>query len=166
MPDTKIYDDPSDVDAEKGVVRLKGPGTIDVRFTPDAADETSDRLTTGALKARGQRYFSKARGRELGLTAGCRYPVASEGDEPETVRVEGGVSGPRPITFRCLHYGLRAAMLFESLFKAPLSRKRDGRNPSARSQYGRRKLSRNAEQDPRFTCSRPHYAPSRVLPCD
>jgi hypothetical protein len=26
----------------------------------------------------------------------------SEGDETKAVRVEGGVSGPRPITFRCL----------------------------------------------------------------
>jgi hypothetical protein len=31
----------------------------------------------------------------------------SEGDETKAVRVEGGVSGPRPITFRCLHHGSR-----------------------------------------------------------
>ena len=28
----------------------------------------------------------------------------SEGDETKAVRVEGGVSGPRPITFRCLRH--------------------------------------------------------------
>lgn len=28
----------------------------------------------------------------------------SEGDETKAVRVEGGVSGSRPITFRCLRY--------------------------------------------------------------
>jgi len=59
--DDKVHDEPSDVDADDGVVRLRGPDTTDVRFTPDAADETSDRLTTGAMKARGQKYFSKDR---------------------------------------------------------------------------------------------------------
>jgi hypothetical protein len=58
MGDDEIYDEPREVDAEQGVVLVKGPGTVDIRFTPDAADETADRLTTGALKARGQRYFS------------------------------------------------------------------------------------------------------------
>ena len=62
MIDDKIYDEPSEVDAEQGVVIVKGPGTVDVRFTPEAADETSDRLTTGAMKARGQRYFSDSSG--------------------------------------------------------------------------------------------------------
>lgn len=57
MDDEKVYDEPSEVDAEQGVVIVKGPGRVDVRFTPEAADETSDRLTTGAMKARGQRYF-------------------------------------------------------------------------------------------------------------
>ena len=58
MPDKRIYDEASDIDAEDGVVSLKGPDAIDVRLTPDAAEETSERLNTGAMKARGQRYFS------------------------------------------------------------------------------------------------------------
>lgn len=62
MHDERIYDDPSDVDAEGGVVKVVGPDDVDVRLTPDAADETSERLATGALKARGQRYFAKSRG--------------------------------------------------------------------------------------------------------
>ena len=57
MPDNTIYDEPTEVDAEDGVVILKGPDAVDVRMTPDAAEETSERLNTGAMKARGQRYF-------------------------------------------------------------------------------------------------------------
>ena len=60
MQDDKIYDEPSDVDAKDGIVLVKGPDDVEVRLTPDAAEETSDRLTIGALKARGQRYFSDA----------------------------------------------------------------------------------------------------------
>ena len=55
--DRTVYDEASEVEAEDGVVSLKGPDAVDVRMTPDAAEETSDRLNTGAMKARGQRYF-------------------------------------------------------------------------------------------------------------
>lgn len=58
MQNKQIYDEPSMVDAEDGVVVVDGPGAVDVRMTPDAAEETSQRLLTGALKARGQIYFS------------------------------------------------------------------------------------------------------------
>jgi hypothetical protein len=58
MPDRRIYDEASEIDAEDGVVSVKGPDAVDVRLTPDAAEETSERLNTGAMKARGQRYFS------------------------------------------------------------------------------------------------------------
>ena len=58
MHDDTVYDQPSEVEAENGVVLVKGPDDIDVRMTPDAAEETSERLNTGAMKARGQRYFS------------------------------------------------------------------------------------------------------------
>ena len=61
MQDKTIYDEASEVDAEDGVVTIKGPDAVDVRLTPDAAEETSDRLTTGAMKARGQRFFSDRR---------------------------------------------------------------------------------------------------------
>jgi hypothetical protein len=57
MPDTIIYDEATEVDAEDGTVVLKGPDAVDVRMTPDAAEETSERLNTGAMKARGQLYF-------------------------------------------------------------------------------------------------------------
>lgn len=57
MTESEVYDDPSNVDAEDGEVTVKGPDAVDVRMTPRAAEETSDRLMEGALKARGQRYF-------------------------------------------------------------------------------------------------------------
>jgi hypothetical protein len=59
MMDEAIYDDPSDVDAKDGTVVVKGPDDVAIRLTPKAAEETSDRLLEGALKARGQRYFDE-----------------------------------------------------------------------------------------------------------
>ena len=57
MTDDKIYDEPGDVDAEDGVVIQKGPDAVDLKMTPEAAEETSERLNTGAMKARGQLFF-------------------------------------------------------------------------------------------------------------
>ena len=62
MQNEQVYEQASEVDADEGVVLVTGPGTIRVRFTPDAAEETSERLAAGAMKARGQRYFSRTRG--------------------------------------------------------------------------------------------------------
>lgn len=59
MPDKLIYDQASEVDAEEGSVILKGPDKVDVRLTPGAAEETSERLLHAAMKARGQRYFAE-----------------------------------------------------------------------------------------------------------
>ncbi len=61
MTDEEIYDEPSDVSAKEGVVRVKGPDSVDVQMTPDAADETSERLLYGSLKARGQEVSERAR---------------------------------------------------------------------------------------------------------
>jgi len=47
-----------DVDAANGCVVLKTPNQVEVRFTPNAAEETSERLLEAAMKARGQLYFS------------------------------------------------------------------------------------------------------------
>jgi hypothetical protein len=57
MSDKTVYDEASEVEAEDGVVSLRGPDAVDVLMTPDAAEETSERLNTGAMKARGQLYF-------------------------------------------------------------------------------------------------------------
>jgi len=54
MSKSKVYDQPSDVTAEKGVVLVDGPDGVAVAITPDAAEKTSDRLLEGALTARGQ----------------------------------------------------------------------------------------------------------------
>ncbi len=53
-----IYAEPSSVTVEDGAVVVDGPDGVDVQLTPDAAEETSDRLLEGAMKARGQKYFS------------------------------------------------------------------------------------------------------------
>ena len=55
MPDDKIYEEPSDVTVEDGVVSVKGPDSVDVKMTPEAADETSERLLYGAMQALGQK---------------------------------------------------------------------------------------------------------------
>ena len=55
MSDETVYEEPSEVDAVEGVVSVKGPDSVDVKLTPDAAVETSDRLLKGSLKAQGQR---------------------------------------------------------------------------------------------------------------
>ena len=50
-----VYDEPSDVEAVNGAVQVDGPDAVDVSLTPDAAEETSERLLSQAFKARGQR---------------------------------------------------------------------------------------------------------------
>lgn len=63
MQEKDIYNEPSMVEAEDGVVVVRGPNAVDLRMTPDAAEETSQRLLIGSLKARGQIYFSEERDR-------------------------------------------------------------------------------------------------------
>ena len=50
-----IYPDPSEVKADKGAVDVTGPDQVDVSMTPEAAEETSQRLEDEAVRARGQR---------------------------------------------------------------------------------------------------------------
>lgn len=49
-----VYEDPSDVKAVDGCVDVDGPDDVDITFTPEAAEETSERLLAEAFKARGQ----------------------------------------------------------------------------------------------------------------
>ena len=65
MSHNKIYNDPGTVSADDGVVHLDGPDGIDVRLTIDAAEEISDRLLNGAMKARGQIFFANKKKRSL-----------------------------------------------------------------------------------------------------
>jgi hypothetical protein len=50
-----VYDQASTVIALDGAVEVDGPDEVDVALTPEAAEETSDRLSSEAMKARGQR---------------------------------------------------------------------------------------------------------------
>ena len=61
MPNSKTYDEPSTVTAEDGRVIVNGPDAVDVDLSPDAAEETSNRLLEASMKARGQRYFTPDR---------------------------------------------------------------------------------------------------------
>ena len=58
MTEKTTYNEASDVDAEDGTVIIRGPDAVNVRLTPDAAEETSERPATNAMKARGQLYFA------------------------------------------------------------------------------------------------------------
>jgi hypothetical protein len=51
----EVYDEASTVSAVDGAVELDGPDAVDVAMTPEAAEETSERLVDQAVKARGQR---------------------------------------------------------------------------------------------------------------
>ena len=54
-----VYPDASEVSAVDGAVELDGPDAVDVAMTPEAAEETSERLSDQAVKARGQRRLGQ-----------------------------------------------------------------------------------------------------------
>ena len=56
MADKKaLFEEPSEVKAVDGCVEVEGPDEVDIALTPEAAQETSDRLLGQAFKARGQK---------------------------------------------------------------------------------------------------------------
>jgi hypothetical protein len=55
MTKEPIYSEPSEVNAVEGAVEVDGPDAVDVALSPEAAEETSERLLAEAFKARGQR---------------------------------------------------------------------------------------------------------------
>lgn len=55
----RVYDNPSEVAAENGVVTVDGPDGVAVSLTPEAAADTSDRLLDAAATAAGQRHSSE-----------------------------------------------------------------------------------------------------------
>lgn len=59
MANKEIYTEPSQVGAEDGVVSVDGPDHVDVKLTPEAADETGERLQRQAVMAAGQRRTRK-----------------------------------------------------------------------------------------------------------
>ena len=54
-----VYDEPSKVEAAAGAVEVDGPDQFDVAMTPDAAEETSERLLRQSFKARGQKRLDR-----------------------------------------------------------------------------------------------------------
>lgn len=57
----KIYSDASKVEAEAGSVVVDGPDGVDVKLTPEAAAETSDRLLFASGQAKAQQIMSGKR---------------------------------------------------------------------------------------------------------
>jgi hypothetical protein len=55
MTQDKLYDEATEVTAKDGEVILDGPDAVDLKVTPEAAEQTADNLIDGAVKARGQR---------------------------------------------------------------------------------------------------------------
>lgn len=55
----KAHDVPSNVSAEEGEVLVDGPGGVAIAFTPEAAEETSERLLLAAMSAQAQRRGRK-----------------------------------------------------------------------------------------------------------
>jgi hypothetical protein len=55
MSDDQTYDEPSKVTAKDGDVVMDGPDGVDVKLTPTAAVDTSDRLLEAGAEAQGQR---------------------------------------------------------------------------------------------------------------
>jgi hypothetical protein len=48
------HSEPSDVNAEQGIVIVEGPDGVAVTLTPDAAEETGRRMLRAASEARAQ----------------------------------------------------------------------------------------------------------------
>jgi hypothetical protein len=54
-----VHPEPSDVTAVDGSVQVDGPDAVAVAMTPEAAEETSDRLAEESVRARGQRRLGR-----------------------------------------------------------------------------------------------------------
>ncbi len=65
--DETVYSEPSEIVARDGKVDVDGPDGVDVRLTPEAAEETSNRLLEGAAEAKGQQ-IREAKRRERLIT--------------------------------------------------------------------------------------------------
>ena len=54
----ELFDEPTKVTVKDGEVILDGPDGVDVKLTPEAATETSDRLLYAAGQAKSQQLVS------------------------------------------------------------------------------------------------------------
>ena len=57
MAEDNTYDEATKVTAKDGEVILDGPDGVDVKVTPEAAEQTAMNLEEAAVEARGQRRF-------------------------------------------------------------------------------------------------------------
>ena len=55
MAGKELFDEATEVHAVDGKVELDGPDGVDVALTPEAAEETADRMFRASAKAAGQR---------------------------------------------------------------------------------------------------------------
>jgi hypothetical protein len=53
--DTELFNEATKVTAQNGEVVLDGPDGVDVKLTPEAAEETGDSLLEESVRARDQR---------------------------------------------------------------------------------------------------------------
>ncbi|HZU52225.1 MAG TPA: hypothetical protein VE968_10165 [Sphingomicrobium sp.] len=58
--DGKIHDEPSSVASDHGTVVVDGPDAVAVTLTPDAAEETGERLISSAIEAAAYRHRDEA----------------------------------------------------------------------------------------------------------
>jgi hypothetical protein len=59
MGHDKLYEEATKVTAEDGEVILDGPDGVDVKVTPEAAEQTAINLEDAAVEVRGQRRFKR-----------------------------------------------------------------------------------------------------------
>jgi hypothetical protein len=57
----ELFDEPTKVTAKDGEVILDGPDGVDVKLTPEAASETSDRLLFASGQAKSQQIAAVKR---------------------------------------------------------------------------------------------------------
>lgn len=61
MGTKELFDEPTKIRAVDGNVELDGPDGVDVAMTPEAAEETADRLFRASAEAAGQRRLARNR---------------------------------------------------------------------------------------------------------
>lgn len=57
--EAEVYDEATKVSAKDGEVVLDGPDGVDVKLTPEAAEQTAEELEKGAAEAAGQRRLRR-----------------------------------------------------------------------------------------------------------
>lgn len=61
MTEKQLFSEASDVSSKDGEVLVDGPDGVDVALTPEAAEETGDRLVHHAMNAAGQRRAKESK---------------------------------------------------------------------------------------------------------